>query len=325
MSIRWGIIGCGDIVRKRVARAIQADKHSELWGVCRRDSSRLQEFCESFGVQHGYQSDVELLADDDIDAVYIATPVHLHLPQTVAAAEAGKHVLCEKPMAMSVAECDWMIDACRAQNVKLGIAYYRRFYPVVERGKQAIESGRIGRPLCATVVTSTAFARQPGEEGYWRVILKEGGGGALMDIGSHRINLLLELFGEVTDVAALCGNVTAGYAAEQCATVALQFASGVQGNVQCVFGGRADPDLLTVLGEQGRLSVAPLNDGQLVIEANDKTHTENHPPSENFHAPLIADFCTAILDDRAPRVNGQEGQRTSAVMERAYAAATNSL
>jgi predicted dehydrogenase len=103
-SIRWGLIGCGDVVRKRVARAIKDEPRSQLIAACRRDADELSRFCESFDVERAYASADDLLADRDVNAVYIATPVCFHLPQTLAAARAGKHVLVEKPMAMSVAE-----------------------------------------------------------------------------------------------------------------------------------------------------------------------------------------------------------------------------
>ena len=98
-------------------------------------------FAEEFGARKWFADWRELLTDDEIDAVYIATPVHLHAEQTIAAAEAGKHILCEKPMGLNVAECDRMIAACAANNVKLSIAYYRHFYPVIARVKEIIASG----------------------------------------------------------------------------------------------------------------------------------------------------------------------------------------
>src|SRR2546429_224049 len=130
MTIRWGLLGCGDIARKRVARAIIDQPSSQLLAACRRDPDKLQEFCRDFGIDRGYQHDSERLDDPAVDVVYIATPVAQHLPQTLAAAAAGKHVLVEKPMARTVAEC---IAACRDRGICLGVAYYRRFYPVVRR------------------------------------------------------------------------------------------------------------------------------------------------------------------------------------------------
>ena len=104
MPIRWGLLGCGDIARKRVAQAITDDPNSRLLAACRRDPARLREFCQAFGVERAYTSEADLLTDPDNDVVYIATPVRLHLPQTLPAAAAGKHVLVEKPMALSVSQ-----------------------------------------------------------------------------------------------------------------------------------------------------------------------------------------------------------------------------
>src|SRR5216117_940777 len=139
--LRWGLIGCGDIARKRVAPALRDSPACELVAVNRAQSALAESFARTFGARRWYADWHELLVDADIDAVYIATPVHLHAPQTLAAAEAGKHVLCEKPMAMDAVECDRMIAACRANRVKLGVAYYRHFYPVIERAKEIIQLG----------------------------------------------------------------------------------------------------------------------------------------------------------------------------------------
>ena len=117
MPVRWGLLGCGDIARKRVARALAEEPRSRLLAACRRDEAKLHAFCQAFAIERAYTRDAGLLADLDLDAVYIATPVRLHLPQTLAAARAGKHVLVEKPMALTVAECAALIEARRAARV----------------------------------------------------------------------------------------------------------------------------------------------------------------------------------------------------------------
>src|SRR6266850_5875990 len=122
-KVRWGLIGCGDIAKKRVAPALRDSAQSELVAVSRAKAELAEAFAKQFGVGKWYADWYDMLRDTEIDAIYIATPVHLHAPQTIAAAEAGKHVLCEKPMALNVAECDRMIDAARSQRVKLGVAY----------------------------------------------------------------------------------------------------------------------------------------------------------------------------------------------------------
>lgn len=318
MKIRWGVLGCGDVVRKRVARAILGEPRSALVAACRRHPERLREFAEHFGVERASTDAAEVLSDPGIDAVYIATPVHLHAPQTVAAAERGKHVLVEKPMAMSTAECDEMIAACRQHGVRLGVAFYRRFYPMVARMEELIAAGEIGRPLSVSAVTSNSFAIDPGDDGYWRVLPAEGGGGSLMDIGSHRLNLFLHLFGEIDVVKACCDTVAASYAAEDCASLVLRFRSGPHGSLQCFFGTGVGADEFTIIGTRGKLQASPLNGSELEVVAGSRHRLETHPPPENFNAPQIADFVSAILDDRPPRVTGEEGRRTSEVMERAY-------
>jgi predicted dehydrogenase len=321
MPIRWGIVGCGDIVRKRVAAAIHNEPRSRLLAACRRDEGKLNQFCQAFGVERGYSRDRDLFVDPEVDAVYLATPVHLHLPQTLAAAQAGKHVLVEKPMARTVAECEQMIAACRARGVKLGIAYYRRFYPIVQRIRALLAAEEIGRPLAVHAVTSTPFALGPTDEGYWRVIPAEGGGGALMDIGSHRLDLFLDLFGDVVEVKAQADTLLGHYEAEDCMTVLLRFASGVHGTLQCIFGMSWVADDFSILGTRGRLVASPLNGETLRIDLAAEERVERHPPPSNLHGPLIADFVSALLEGRAPRIDGEAGRRTNEVMERAYRAA----
>lgn len=316
--VRWGLIGCGDVARKRVAAAIQDEPRSQLVAACRRDDQRLQEFCDQFGVERRYRDADGLIADENIDAVYIATPVACHLPQTLAAAQAGKHVLVEKPMAMSVRECDEMIAACRTAGVKLAVAYYRRFYPLVHRIAALIADGTIGTPMGVSAVTATPLAMQPGEEGYWRVIPGDGGGGALMDIGSHRINVFLHLFGEITELRTLCATVAAQYDAEDSALLLMKFASGLVGTLQCHFGPAVDPDEFAVIGTRGRLVARPLNGSELLIETPGQQQIEQHPPATNLCGPLVADFVSAILEDREPTVSGEEGRATNAIMEQAY-------
>ncbi|MHC4878697.1 MAG: Gfo/Idh/MocA family protein [Planctomycetota bacterium] len=318
MAIRWGIIGCGDVVWKRVARAIQNDPNSELVSLCRRNQEKLAAFCEEFGVENSSTAADDLITAADIDALYIATPVHLHQRQTIAAAQAGKHVLVEKPMALSTAECDDMINTCREASVRLGVAYYRPFYPVIQRITELVQDGTIGTVLSVSAITSTPFAINPGEDGYWRVIPGEGGGGSLMDVGSHRLELFLRLFGPIREVKAFCGTVAVDYESENVASLALQFESGIQGTLQCFFGTDTEQDEFAVLGSKGRLTARPLNGGSLVIERNTEREVEVHAPAENLNSPLIADFVAAIIEQRQPTVTGVDGREVNRVMELAY-------
>lgn len=323
MSIRWGILGCGDVAHKRIAGAIAHQADSELVAACRRDAAKLRDFCATYRVERAYTNGDDLISDPEVDALYIATPVHLHCPQTMAAAMAGKHVLVEKPMALSLSECEAMVAACQENGVTLGVAYYRRFYPIVERIGELLSAERIGQPLSITAVTATPFGFQPGDDGYWRVLPTEGGGGALMDIGSHRVNLFLSLLGDITSVQAFCNTVGATYQAENCASMIVRFESGAHGNVQCFFGSEVDPDEFTIMGTRGRLVASPLNGSELVIETAEGCRVESHPSPANFNTPVVNDFVAAIREGREPRVSGEEGKRTNEVLERAYRSSTS--
>ena len=163
-KLRWGLIGCGDISCKRVAPALRDSPECEFVAVARARSELAQSFADRFGARKWFADWRELMLANDIDSVYIATPVHLHAEQTIAAAEAGKHVLCEKPMAVNVKECQRMIAACRSHHVKLGVAYYRRFYPAVARIKNIIRSGEIGRPVITQINAFERFITRVGYE-----------------------------------------------------------------------------------------------------------------------------------------------------------------
>ena len=139
-----------------------------------------------------------------------------------------------------------------------------------------------------------------------------------MDIGSHRIDLFLDLFGPCKRVESFCDTVSADYETEDVASVLMQFDKGAHGLLQCFFGTSNEWDSFTVLGSDGRLSVDPLNKGLLVIEKGSDRRSESLPPAENLHAPLIEDFSSAVLDDKCPVVTGESGQAVNDVIDRAY-------
>ncbi|MEM8914042.1 MAG: Gfo/Idh/MocA family oxidoreductase [Planctomycetota bacterium] len=315
MTLRWGLIGAGDIANKSVAPAIQADPKSELIAVCRRDEDLLADFADKFSIPRRYTTATQLLEDPDIDAVYLATPVDCHCSQAVAAARAGKHVLCEKPMAVDPDECTQMVEACEAAKVQLAVAYYRRFYPALGRIRAWIQEGRLGRVLSVGCVTGNPN-RFPHDD--WRVVQNRGGGGPLMDIGSHRLDLLLSLFGPADRVQASIG-ASPDYEAEETATLLIDFQGGVVGILQCYFGTINTPDRLEIIGTDGRIQIEDLNSGEVVFANGQVIEREDHPPTDIRHAPLIHDFSDAIKRQVAPAVTGRFAKQTNELIALAYA------
>ncbi len=317
-QIRWGLIGCGDISRKRVAPALRDLSNVDFVAVSRARAELAQEFAEEFGAHKWYADWRELLADDEIDAVYIATPVHLHAEQTIAAAEAGKHVLCEKPMALDVAECARMIAACAANNVKLSIAYYRHFYPVVARVKEIIASGDIGKPVLAQINAFEFNAMPPDDPRYWFFTKEKSGGGPMMDFGCHRIEVLTNIFGAIVDVKAFTDNLLFDREVEDTSAAFFKFANGIRATLTVTHAAFEGQDTLDIFGSEGSLHIMKLNQGDLRIVTKSGERHENHPPHANLQLPSIEDFTNAILENRMPNVAGESGREVAQIEAEIY-------
>ena len=190
-KVRWGVLGVARIATEKVVPAMQRGEHSEVVAMASRDIFKARSACVELGVPKAYGSYEELLEDPDVDAVYNPLPNHLHVPWSIRAAEAGKHVLCEKPIAMSVAECRMLIEARDRAGVKIGEAFMVRTHPQWLRARELVRSGQVG-DLRAIVGIFSFFNRDPDNI---RNIL-EFGGGALMDIGCYPIQTSRFVFGE---------------------------------------------------------------------------------------------------------------------------------
>lgn len=317
-QIGWGLIGCGDIARKRVAPALRDLASSDLVAINRARPELAEDFAREFGARRWYADWRELLRDPEVDAVYIATPVDLHAAQTIAAAEAGKHVLCEKPMAISSAEADLMIAACRANDVKLGIAYYRHFYPVIRRMKELIESGEIGQPVLAQINAFEMFNPPPGGDRYWLLEPDRSGGGPMMDFGCHRIEVLLNLMGPVAAAACAHAAVTFERQVEDTSLANFRFERGGVATLAVTHAAWESQDTLDLFGRLGSLHVPVLNRGELIVTTAAGTRTEHHPPHHNIHQPSLEDFVAAIREDRPPSVDGLVGREVARIEDLIY-------
>lgn len=315
--INWGLIGAGDIVRKRVAPALNDLANCKLAAVSRGRADLAEDFASEFGVRKWHADWREMLAGD-IDAAYIATPVFLHAEQTVAAAEAGKHVLCEKPMALNVAECDRMIAACKTNNVNLGVAYYRRFYPILDRVRQIIASREIGRVIFAQINAFEQFDPAPDHPRRWFIEKAKSGGGPMMDFGCHRLEVLINLFGKVRQIKSITANVEFEREVEDTAAVLLEFESGACASLVVTHAAHEPQDTVDIFGTVGSVHISVLNSGSMHVKTATGERTESHPPALNFHKPLIRDFADAILTGGKPRVDGETGRLVAVVEDEIY-------
>ncbi len=291
--LNWIIIGIGDIAIRRVIPAIQAEPRSKLYGLVTRDPAKAAPFHTRV-----WATLDEALADPAVQAVYVGTPVFLHAPLTIQSLRAGKHVLCEKPMAMNESEARTMLQAAEQSGKTFGVAYYRRAYPKVQRAKQLLAAGAIGKPVVAELTCHGWFDGTGSRS--WLVDPAKAGGGPLFDIASHRIDVLNFLFGQPLRVAGQLSNVVHHYAVEDNATVMIEYAGGVRGVVDVRWHSKVSRDECRIRGTDGEIDLTPLNGPDLVLTAaGEPGARERLPPHANLHYPMLENFVDAV-EGKAP-------------------------
>ncbi len=316
-NVRWAMIGTGDVAHRKSGPAFYLSDRSQLIAVTNRSIDKAHLFASHHGNPQVFASVDEMLACDQIDAVYIGTPPQSHCDLTLKCAAAGKHVLCEKPMAMSVDDCQTMIAACRDHNVSLSIAYYRRYFPVVEKIKHLVDNQAIGRILRVGVSTYSQF--QSDEKNPWRLQREIGGGGFLMDVGTHRFDLMAYLFGAPKRVHAVIATQTLSGSVEDAASIVMEFDHGIQGTAAFEWNSPIARDTLEIVGTKGILWTDSLSDeGRLYLETKDGKQTFSLPASAPVHQRLVERFVGHLLDAAPNPLDGQSGSLATAITQACY-------
>jgi predicted dehydrogenase len=293
---------------------------------------------QAFGVQ-AFESLAQLLAAE-IDAVYVATPVYLHSEQTAQCLRAGKHVLCEKPLALSVAEAQEMVALAKACKVQLGVGFMMRFHSQHQEALKIIRSGKLGKPVYGRAQLSCWY---PPLEGAWRQDPSQGGGGSLADMGVHCIDLLEMFFGPVVSVGCWIGNSVHPYRSEDSAVATLVFGNGALGTVDTFFciPDESSQNVLELYGSEGSIlangTIGQGSQGEMVFyprssgkeyDAQQDRDTRRgialQPPPVNTYRAEIEEFSEAILEGRECRLDCGEGLRSQKILEACYASARTS-
>jgi 1,5-anhydro-D-fructose reductase (1,5-anhydro-D-mannitol-forming) len=291
--LNWLVIGIGDITRKRVLPAILAEPRCRLYALLTRDPKK----AEAYAGALAFTELAEALRDPAIDAVYVASPVALHAEQTIASLRAGKHVLCEKPVALDYAQAETMAAAARESGRLLGIAYYRRLYPKLMRAKQLIAEGAIGK-LVLVEANYHGWLESP-DRG-WLKNPALAGGGPLYDVGSHRIDACNFLFGKPVRATGLLSNALHELAVEDSATTLIEYAGGVHAVVDVRWNSRIQRDQFRIVGVEGEISLDPLNGpGMRFLDGEGRLREEQLPAHANVHFPAVENFVGAVLDGNA--------------------------
>ena len=256
--LTWLVIGIGDITTRRVLPAILAEKRSRLAGIVTRDPAKAVPYRVPT-----FTTIESALAESEAAAVYVASPVFLHAPQSIAALAARRHVLCEKPMAMNLAEAETMVAESRQRQRTLGVAYYRRAFPKVLRALELVRRGVIGQPVLAWATCHTGAVATDSPRS-WLFDPARAGGGPLYDVASHRIDLLNFLFGEPARATGQLSNVVHDFAVEDSATVMIEYKLKVRAVVDVRWHSRIERDELRIVGTEGEIDLSPLSGPALV-------------------------------------------------------------
>ena len=322
--MKWGIIGMGDIADKVMAPAMANSDEHELFAVMRRDPILAGELGRKHGASKIYTNLEDLLNDESIDAVYVATPVYLHKEQTIMAANYGKHVLCEKPMAMNASEGRDMVKACYENQVKLMLCYYQRFNRRHQKIKELLETGEIGQ---VTAVRITNCTYKPAGTDEWRQQPDISGGGNLMDVGSHCVDLLRYLFGEISSVSSLVDTLAFDYPVDDTATMLLELSGSIHAVVSTHWSALI-PDTkhsseLSIYGTKGTIVSTPMVDkfskGSLMLMTENQRSEFQY--EESTHKQMLEAFAQGIDGSGPVPITGEDGVAVSQVIDAAYKSA----
>jgi 1,5-anhydro-D-fructose reductase (1,5-anhydro-D-mannitol-forming) len=317
--IRWGIIGAGNVAEFKSGPALMLAPGSTVVAVMRRDPDKARDFALRHNVPRWYSDIDALLVDPEVDAVYVSSPHHLHLAHVTRAARAGKAILCEKPVGVSAAEAQAVVDVCRAASVSLTVAYYRRYWPVVQEMRRLLADGAIGEVVQARVQLADYF--QPDPDRAWLTESEQAGGGALANAGSHWIDLIRYLLGEVVEVTGACSAHFGGFKTEDTIGVQMRMATEALASLNVTLCSRAAVNEFDIAGTDGRLFAGPLSDGRLMLQRGAREPEGlDCARSGAAHMELVTEVVRRLSAGEASPVPGEEAVAVWQIMAATYCA-----
>ncbi len=335
-KLGFAILGAGMIADyHRQAIEANADLGAELVAIGHYNPARFSEISDKFGVPCVTQA--EMLANPEVDIVCLCTPSGQHAEQTIAAAEAGKHVLVEKPMALSLVDADAMIESCRRAGVKLGVTLQRRAEPVFKQVKAAIQSGDLGDITLGVVTMPYHRPQAYFNQADWRGTWALDGGGVLMNQGIHMVDLLVWFMGDPIQVQAYADTLQRDIEVEDTLAATLHFANGSLATITATTTASPGfPHRIEIYGTNGGIQVEGESAGRWTLADPSKSNIE--PPEiavvtdagaggdprgikATGHIAIFRDFIRAIETDGQPEIDGVEGRRSLAAVLAVYEAA----
>lgn len=315
MTIKWGMIGCGEVAEVKSGPALQKAEGSALLAVMRRDREKAEDYARRHGVPRVHARAEELVSDPDIDAVYIATPPSSHCELALMAAAAGKPCLVEKPMAMNHGECVRMIDAFRAAQRPLWVAFYRRALPRFLKVRELLQSGAIGQLTSIHVKVTDPLATGDNANA-WRFNPEIAGAGLFLDLASHCFDIIDFLAGPITRAAGFPLNTGGSYNAEDVTATAFQIGDRVVGTGVWNFNAHDSADSIVFTGSRGEIATAVRADEDVVVTRGGERSLYRFRNPPHVHQPLVQTIVNELRRKGTCESTGESGARASWVMDK---------
>ena len=332
--MNFGIIGCGGIADRRTIPGMIKSNKVKIVAVEDISEDLSKNVAQKYGVSSFYTDEDVLLKNNDVEAVYIGTPVFEHLKQVKKAADAGKHILCEKPLDLTVKGAEDIINYCLKRGVTLQVGFMMRYHGYHIKAKEMIGNGRLGQIVMGRAQLTCWY---PPIEEVWRQDPARGGGGALMDMAIHSVDILRYMFGEVREVSSFNGTVTHGYPVEDSGVILLGFENQAYGVCDSFFNipDEAAKGVLELYGTKGSLmaegTISQVAGGKMVsyLSGEDRGYDAQQERSgikpEEIKAELkdmymaeVEDFIDAVEKNRKPMNSGEEALKNFKIILAAY-------
>ncbi len=321
-TIRYGIIGFGRYAERRLVPAFSKSAHSKLVAIHKRNPAAASQKAGEYGIPLPYGDPAELVKNSQVQAVIVCSPTSLHKPHTLFAAEAGKHVMVEKPMALNAAECQEMIDACAKNGVKLMAAYVMRFIDAIGRIREIVQSGKLGKIQFA----SGHFGLDASlSHRTWLNNPKISGGGPVADLGSHILDLLQFILDKpILATQSFLRPAFDSQQIERNAVVSLEFADDILGSLYVSFDVMRESGL-TFYGSQGKLDISNFNQPETTVTINLKQNEitlKEEVHNNYYYAALLDHFSRSLLFNEPISMPGETGLRNQLLIDQIYGTAT---
>lgn len=311
-TIKWGIIGCGDVTEIKSGPAFNKVNNSALIAVMRRDAVKAKDYSVRHNVPKWYTDANELINDSEVNAIYIATPPSSHAAHAIAAINAGKPVYVEKPMCLNAKEASMMASFAKEKNVKMVVAHYRREHAIFKKIKQLLDEKIIGEVRLATIeFFRKSLKNNKGklDQSIWRIDPAISGGGLFHDMAPHQLDLMYYFFGPIKQMGGIAINQASLYKADDLVTGNVVFDSGVVVNGIWSFSvaDNLEKDHCEIIGTEGKMSFSIFEGNTITISKTGWDEVLHFESLQHVQLPMIKKVVEYFLDQDVNPCSGEDG------------------